>query len=143
MKTFKDTPDIQRFSDGETIVSEGIISNNAYIILKGQVSVSKKIEKRVIVIGTLKEGEVFGEMGLISSSVRSTNVSAIGEVTIGVINKTTFQEQLNTLPNDARRILEALVDRLRHTTDQMSRLGVELEKTRNVIQSFSLKHLQK
>ena len=143
MKAFKDTPDIQRFSDGETIVSEGIISNNAYIILKGQVSVSKKIEKRVIVIGILKEGEVFGEMGLISSSVRSTNVSAIGEVTIGVINKTTFQEQLNTLPNDARRILEALVDRLRHTTDQMSRLGVELEKTRNVIQSFSLKHLQK
>jgi len=143
MKTFKDTPDIQRFSDGETIVSEGIISNNAYIILKGQVSVSKKIEKRIIVIGTLKEGEVFGEMGLISSSVRSTNVSAIGEVTIGVINKNTFQEQLNTLPDDARRILEALVDRLRHTTDQMSRLGVELEKTRNVIQSFSLKHLQK
>ncbi len=143
MSNFKDTPDIQRFSDGETIVSEGIISNNAYIILKGQVSVSKKIEKRVIVIGTLKEGEVFGEMGLISSSVRSTNVSAIGEVTIGVISKDSFQTQLNTLPNDARRILEALVDRLRHTTDQMSRLGIELEKTRNVIQSFSLKHLQK
>ena len=48
MKTFKDTPDIQRFSDGETIVSEGIISNNAYIILKGQVSVSKKIEKLLL-----------------------------------------------------------------------------------------------
>ena len=98
MSDFKDTPDIQRFSDGETIVSEGIISNNAYIILKGQVNVSKKIEKRIIVIGTLKEGEVFGEMGLISSSVRSTNVSAIGEVTIGVINKDSFQKQLNALP---------------------------------------------
>ena len=143
MSNFKDTHDIQRFSDGETIVSEGIISNNAYIILKGQVNVSKKIEKRIIVIGTLKEGEVFGEMGLISSSARSTNVIAIGEVTIGVINKDSFQKQLDTLPDDARRILEALVDRLRHTTDQMSRLGVELEKTRNVIQSFSLKHLQK
>lgn len=143
MSDFKSTPDIQRFSDGETIVSEGIISNNAYIILKGQVNVSKKIEKRVIVIGTLKEGEVFGEMGLISSSARSTNVMAIGEVTIGVISKDSFQKQLDTLPDDARRILEALVDRLRHTTDQMSRLGVELEKTRNVIQSFSLKHLQK
>ena len=143
MSNFKDTHDIQRFSDGETIVSEGIISNNAYIILKGQVNVSKKIEKRIIVIGTLKEGEVFGEMGLISSSARSTNVIAIGEVTIGVINKDSFQKQLDALPDDARRILEALVDRLRHTTDQMSRLGVELEKTRNVIQSFSLKHLQK
>lgn len=143
MKSFKDTPDIQRFSDGETIVSEGIISNNAYIVLKGQVSISKKIEKRTIVIGTLQEGEVFGEMGLISSSVRSTNVSAIGEVTIGVIAKELFDEQLKTLPDDVRRILEALVDRLRYTTDQMSRLGIELEKTRNVIQSFSLKHLQK
>ena len=143
MKKFQDTPDIQRFSDGETIVSEGIISNNAYIILKGQVSVSKKIEKRIIVIGTLKEGEVFGEMGLISSGLRSTNVTAIGEVTIGVISKDTFQNQVDALPNDAKRVLEALVDRLRHTTEQMSRLGVELEKTRNVIQSFSLKHLQK
>jgi len=143
MKSFQDTPDIQRFSDGETIVSEGIISNNAYIILKGQVSVSKKIEKRVIVIGTLNEGEVFGEMGLISSGLRSTNVTAIGEVTIGVISKDTFQGQVDALSNDAKRVLEALVDRLRHTTEQMSRLGVELEKTRNVIQSFSLKHLQK
>ena len=143
MKTFKDTPDIQRFSDGETIVSEVIISNNAYIILKGQVSVSKKIEKRIIVIGTLKEGGVFGEMGLISSSVRSAAVSAIGEVTIGVIDKNTFQEQFNTLPNDTRRVLEGLVGRLSDTTDQMARLGAELEKIRNVIQSFSLKHLQK
>jgi CRP/FNR family cyclic AMP-dependent transcriptional regulator len=141
MKSFKDTPDIQRLSDGETIVSEGIVSNNAYIILKGQVSVSKKIEKRIIVIGTLNEGEVFGEMGLISSSVRSANVSSIGEVTIGVIDKNTFQEQFNTLPNDVRRVLEGFVDRLRNTTDQVVRLSAELEKTRNVIQSFSLKHL--
>jgi CRP/FNR family cyclic AMP-dependent transcriptional regulator len=143
MKTFKDTPYIQRLSDGETIVSEGIVSNNAYIVLKGQVSVSKKIEKKIIVIGTLKEGEVFGEMGLISSSVRSANVSAIGEVTVGIIDKNTFQEQFNTLPNDTRRALEALVKRLRHTTDQVARMDAELEKTRNVIQSFSLKHLQK
>ncbi|MGK0179753.1 MAG: CRP/FNR family cyclic AMP-dependent transcriptional regulator, partial [Nitrospinales bacterium] len=79
--SLKDTPIHQRYSDGDVIITEGIMSNNAYVVLKGSVKISKKVDKKIVSVGTLKEGDVFGEMGLISQSVRSANISAIGDVT--------------------------------------------------------------
>ena len=81
----QDTPIHQHYGDGDIIVTEGIMSNNAYVIIKGKVRISQKVDKKVVTIGTLKEGEVFGEMGLIAETVRSANVSAVGDVTVGVI----------------------------------------------------------
>ncbi len=135
---FSETPTIQRYSDGDVIVSEGIISNNAYIIIEGKVNVTKKVDKKNVLINTLGPGEIFGEMGLISQTVRSASVLAVGNVTIGVIEKDHFDQAVSQLPDDLKLIMKALVDRLRFTSEQLSRIGLELEKTRNVISSFSV-----
>lgn len=134
----KDTPTVQRYADGDVIVSEGIVSNNAFIIIEGKVNVTKKVDKKSVLINTLKAGEVFGEMGLISQTVRSASVVAVGNVTIGVIDKDQFFRLVEQLPDDVRVVVKALVDRLRFTSEQLSRIGLELEKTRNVIASFSI-----
>ncbi len=138
--SFKETPNIQRYSNGDIIVSEGIVSNNAYIIFEGKVNITKKVDKKSILINTLGKGEVFGEMGLISQSVRSASVVAVGNVTIGVIEREQFEVTVSKLPDDVRAIVKALVDRLRYTSDQLSKIGLELEKTRNIISSFSSQH---
>jgi CRP/FNR family transcriptional regulator, cyclic AMP receptor protein len=137
--TLEDTPYIQRYSDGDTIISEGVISNNACVLLSGKVKITKKFEKKTVVISTLKKGDVFGEMGLIANSLRSANVSAVGEVTIGIIDKERFDALLEEVPEDLRLVFSALVERLRITTEKLSRIGVELESTRNIIHSISLK----
>ena len=82
-------------------------------------------------------GEVFGEMGLISQALRSASVVAVGNVTIGVIERENFEKLVSELPEDVQAIVRALVDRLRFTSEQLSRIGLELEKTRSVISSFS------
>jgi len=138
--SFKETPNIQRYSNGDIIVSEGIVSNNAYIIFEGKVNITKKVDKKSILINALGKGEVFGEMGLISQSVRSASVVAVGNVTIGVIEREHFEAIVSKLPDDVRVIVKALVDRLRFTSGQLSKIGLELEKTRNVISSFSSQH---
>ncbi|MDH5457679.1 MAG: cyclic nucleotide-binding domain-containing protein [Nitrospinota bacterium] len=138
--SFEKTPNIQRYSNGDIIVSEGIISNNAYIIFEGKVNITKKVDKKSILINTLVKGEVFGEMGLISQSVRSASVVAVGNVTIGVIEREQFEAIVSKLPEDVRAIVKALVDRLRYTSDQLSKIGLELEKTRSIISSFSSQH---
>ena len=137
---FENTPNIQRFANGDIIVSEGIVSNNAYIILEGKVNVTKKVDKKSILINSLSKGEVFGEMGMISQSTRSASVVAVGNVTIGVIEREQFDATVAQLPKDIQAIVKALVDRLRNTSDQLSRIGLELEKTRSVISSFSSQH---
>jgi CRP-like cAMP-binding protein len=138
--TFQETPNIQRYANGDIIVSEGIVSNNAYIIFEGKVNITKKVDKKSILINTLSKGEVFGEMGLISQSVRSASVVAVGNVTIGVIDREQFEAIVSKLPDDVRAIVKALVERLRYTSDQLSKIGLELEKTRSIISSFSSQH---
>ncbi|MCH8933765.1 MAG: cyclic nucleotide-binding domain-containing protein [Nitrospinae bacterium] len=137
---FENTPHIQRYANGDIIVSEGIVSNNAYIILEGKVNVTKKVDKKSILINSLSKGEVFGEMGMISQSTRSASVVAVGNVTIGVIDREQFEATVSQLPEDIQAIVKALVDRLRYTSDQLSKIGLELEKTRSIISSFSSQH---
>ena len=137
--SIKDTPIRQHYADGEVIITEGIMSNNTYVVLKGSVRVTKKIDKKVVAVGTLKEGDVFGEMGLLSKSVRTANVSAMGDVTVGVIDKESFDEAMNGLSEDLKPIILSLVERLKITTELLTRIGLELETTRNKINSYSLK----
>jgi CRP/FNR family transcriptional regulator, cyclic AMP receptor protein len=137
--SLKDTPIHQSYADGDVIITEGIMSNNAYVVLKGSVRITKKIDKKVVSVGTLKEGDVFGEMGLISQSVRSANISAIGDVTVGVIDKETFEGVMDNLPEDLKPIIISLVERLKITTQLLTRIGLELETTRNKINSYTLR----
>ncbi|GJL78764.1 MAG: hypothetical protein NPINA01_17530 [Nitrospinaceae bacterium] len=130
MNLLTETSIVQRFSDGEVIISEGIISNNAYVILKGEVRITKKIDRKTLVLGTLKEGDVFGEMGLIVSGVRSATVSARGDVEVGFIDKEKFDQVLETLPEDLRAIVNGLVQKLRRTTEMLTKVGSELENAR-------------
>ena len=138
--SLQETPNIQRYANGDIIVSEGIVSNNAYIVFEGKVNITKKVDKKSILINTLSKGEVFGEMGLISQSVRSASVVAVGNVTIGVIEREQFEAIVSKLPDDVRAIVKALVERLRYTSGRLSKIGLELEKTRNVISFFSSQH---
>lgn len=137
--SLKDTPIIQRYAKGDVIISEGIVSNNAYIIISGKVQVTKKLEKKTVLINTLKEGDVFGEMGLISKTVRSANVTALGDVTIGIIDREIFDNLIKGLPEDVQAIINALVERLRFTSDQLSKIGVQFEKTRKALQAYTIK----
>lgn len=137
--SLKNTPIIQRYGNGDVIISEGVVSNNACIVLSGKVKVTKKVGKKTVLISTLSEGDVFGEMGLISQDVRCANVSAVGDVSIGIIDKERFESLMSKVPDDLRPILNALVKRLKITTEKLSLIGVELENTRNNLTSFSLK----
>ena len=137
--SLQDTPIHQHFADGNTIITEGIMSNNAYVILKGKVRITKKIDKKIISVGTLKEEEVFREMGLISETVRSAYITAIGDVTVGVIDKELFDKAMNEFPDGMKPITLALVERLRRTTHLLTRIGLELENTKTQINSYTLK----
>lgn len=135
--SFKDTPIIQRYGDGEVIVTENVVSNNAYILISGEVAISKKVGKKSVLIDTLKEGVVFGEMGLIEEAKRNATITAIGDVTVGVIDKQQFEKLLEAAPEDLRLILKAVVERLRRTTGKMSKISVEFERIKSIVDSFS------
>ena len=117
------------YTDGDVIIKEGDKGNNAYIIIKGNVRITQSFKQQGITVGTLKEGEVFGEMGLISDAVRSANISAIGDVIVGVINKEFFDIAMSDISEGMKPIILALVERLRTTTQLLTSIGAELKNT--------------
>ena len=132
----QDTPIHQYYSDGDVIINEGETGNNAYVVIKGQVRITQKVNEKVVTVGTLKEREVFGEMGLISETVRSANISAVGDVTVGVIDREYFDTAMSEISEGMKPIILTLVERLRSTTHLLTRISLELENTKENISSI-------
>ena len=68
------------FKAGDTIISEGEEGNTAFFIVTGSVEVCIGQGAKARTVGTLKTGEVFGEMCLIEPGPRSATVKAATDV---------------------------------------------------------------
>jgi CRP/FNR family transcriptional regulator, cyclic AMP receptor protein len=65
------------------ICLKGDVSDGLYIIREGQVEISvSSQEGKVIILGTLTDGDVFGEIALLDQSTRTANVVAKTDVTM-------------------------------------------------------------
>ncbi len=72
-------PASDSFRSGETIIRQGDIADNFYIISKGEVVVQRTDEEgHATEIGRLGKGSYFGEIGLLHGGRRTANVSAAG-----------------------------------------------------------------
>jgi CRP-like cAMP-binding protein len=61
-------------SAGETIVREGEPSDGLYVVLEGTVEVVKRKDGATLVIGELREGDLFGEMSCLRKAPASATV---------------------------------------------------------------------
>jgi CRP-like cAMP-binding protein len=69
---------IRKYEDGEEIIKEGAKDRWFYFLLKGKVRIVMAGEELTVLRRT---GDIFGEMSLIITSVRSTSAFSIGETT--------------------------------------------------------------
>ncbi|MBI5186614.1 MAG: cyclic nucleotide-binding domain-containing protein [Nitrospinae bacterium] len=130
-------PLVEKYKDGDVIVTEGIVSNNAYVVLSGKVRVVKTVQDRQVVISVLGKGDVFGEMGLIGEAPRSATIVAEGEATLGIIDRKSFLAKMEAIPEDMRFVIKAMVNRLAATTEKLAQVGLKFESTQRVLDSYS------
>ncbi|XP_012722871.2 cGMP-dependent protein kinase 2 [Fundulus heteroclitus] len=104
-RTLKDLNDAQlskiidsmeevKFQDKDVIVREGTEGNTFYIILKGEVLVSKNVNGHQKQIRRMGKGEHFGEQALIREILRTATCTADGPVTCFSIDKEVFEETI-------------------------------------------------
>ena len=103
------------YKKGDEIIKEGMLSDCAYIIESGRVEVSKQINGERQSIGVLKEGDIFGEMGLIDGLPRSASVVALEDSSISIITQETFNSLAQHNAQALMPILKVLAKRLRAT----------------------------
>ncbi len=131
------------YKDGQIIFREGSYGDWIYVVLSGSVEVSKMIEGRKSIITVLEPGEVFGELAYLGTiDKRTATVRAIGETTIGVINRTFLDEEINKLSGYFRTILVAVVKRFRTLIDRACEFSSRKEARAQKSLSLSFKDRQ-
>lgn len=95
---------------GTEVLREGDPGQGAYVVLRGQVQVSKQDAGRSVELARLGPGELFGEMSLLTGLGASATVSTLEDSALLFLGKPYFDRLLEALP-DLREELELLADR--------------------------------
>ncbi len=97
------------FQKDELIVTEGSFSNAVYIILTGKVQVFRKdLINNHVVITYLKDGDIFGEMGIFLDRKRSASVISVTEVVLAEFTNAEFVKALLEIPDLMYRLFSRL-----------------------------------
>ncbi len=105
-----------KFWPDQLIIKEGNIDDGLFIILKGQVAVTKQ-SKPNATLAQLGPGSLFGEINLISKKARTTNVTALNEVVVMRIT----QEMVDRLdPNLQKKFQSKLINLLVQRLEEMN-----------------------
>ncbi len=108
------------FKRGEVIVAEGERGTVVYTISSGRVEVSQLVDGKKVVVETLNENMIFGEMGLIEDKPRSATVTALEDTVVLSVGREEFREKYKKDKTALLPIVKALFDRLRRIAGIMT-----------------------
>lgn len=116
----------RRFTKRSILMYEGDHSDALFIIKEGSVAVTRmSSEGKETILSILKEGDVFGEMGVIDEAPRSATVTLLRDGVVLVLQRDDFFALLEKRPQLNRAVISALVARLR-ATNQATQLRSHL-----------------
>lgn len=126
------------FRTNEIIVTEGSSSNTVYIILSGNVEVFRKdILNDIVLIATLGEGDIFGEMGIFLDRKRTASIKAISEVVLAEFTNADFVKALLEIPDLMYRLFRSFAFNITLMNEKMSRMN-ELVVLKTIANKFLL-----
>src|SRR4051812_42612160 len=85
-------------SRGDVLIAEGTISDGLYVVLHGSVSVSTKAKGAAVELAQLREGDIFGEMSLLTRKPAAASVTATSNALLLRLPRERFQELVVTHP---------------------------------------------
>jgi CRP/FNR family transcriptional regulator, cyclic AMP receptor protein len=131
----------KRFSKGDVVMQEGDQGDSLYILVEGEVGVSKSLtmkfgdddfrqEEKVLTRLLAKDRVIFGEMAMIGRDSRSATVLARSDCVLAEIRRDDFLGLVEGHPKIGVKILlkvaELLVTRLRQASRDVIRLTTAL-----------------
>ena len=114
---------------GEVLMKQGEAGDTAFVVVKGGFEIQKQSGQSLIKIDVRNEGDVLGEMALLSSAPRSATVTAVTDSETLCISKEVFEDLLSSSSTAALAVLNWVMarlsqnDALLHQQERMAALG--------------------
>src|SRR5439155_14435473 len=106
---------LNHFGRGERVIEEGAEGDSMFVLLRGSAQVSISKNGSTISVATLKSGDCFGEMSLLTGEKRSATVRADGDCYVMEISKATMGEVIRDSPECLKQLSELLAKRKMET----------------------------
>ena len=110
------------YADGEAVVREGEIGDCMFALQTGRLEVLRTGKGGEVRLGTLKAGDVFGEMAIFESEVRSATVRALGEARVLTIDRRTFLRRVHEDPSLAFNLVRIMCGHVRRLSAVIAEL---------------------
>jgi signal transduction histidine kinase len=104
---------------GQLVLQEGDPGDSLYIVLDGELEVTKRHGSQEVLLAVYKAGQFFGEMALLEQAPRSASVRTLRESRLLLISRTAFQTLLSCSPSAPLKILHTVTSRLRSTESML------------------------
>src|SRR5260221_3320201 len=114
---------------GELLIEEGAPGDALFVLIDGQLQVTKRSGGHDVKVDVRLPGAVIGEMSLVDNAPRSASVRGLTESHLLKVSKDVFERTLSTSPAAALATLHTVVARLRqneallHEKEKMAGLG--------------------
>src|ERR687897_521758 len=103
----------------QLVLQEGDSGDSLFVVLDGELEVTKRHGGQEILLAVYKAGQFFGEMALLEQAPRSASVRTLRESRLLVISQGAFQTLLSCSPSAPFKILRAVTSRLRSTESML------------------------
>ncbi|HVN53899.1 MAG TPA: cyclic nucleotide-binding domain-containing protein [Anaerolineaceae bacterium] len=107
---FRNSQDYKSYAAGETIFRYGDPADVMYVIVEGEVDI---VGNTGVVIDSLSEGDLFGEMALVDDSPRSGTALAKTDCKVVPVNRQRFEFMVQNTPHFAVVVMTIMAERLR------------------------------
>ena len=125
----------QTYTPGDYVFRQDESGEALFFITEGCVKVTRTSEEgKELLITYLKKGDFFGELSVLTGSVRTADVVAQGHVEVSVMSSEGFEECLQR-PEFSRLFMTALAWRLHDSSERLSDL-VLYNVYRNVLETL-------
>lgn len=116
------------YPPGAVLFNEGDRGDSAYLILSGQVSVAVNSDNGPVVVATINQNNIVGEMALLGDMPRTATVVATQPVETLQIKKDQFFQLLKDLPQMTLEIMRELAVRLNNANKELSAAHARLRE---------------
>lgn len=107
---------MKQADDGEVLIAEDTNSDGLYVVLHGGVQVARNDGPEPVELARLKEGDIFGEMSLLTRQPATATVTSVGSSILLRLPRESFQELVVTHPQILELVSE-LTERRKGETD--------------------------
>lgn len=122
--------EIQHFGRGEPIIEEGTDGESMFILLRGSAHVSVNKNGAQIRVGTLRAGDCFGEMSLLTGEKRTATIRADKDCEVVEISKPIMGDILRDAPACLDQLSALLAQRKIETEGIMKEAEVPSEQAK-------------